>query len=129
MHYVAGRAGSEREFSFGDDEKLLARYAWYEGNAGDRAREVGTRRENAWGLNDFHGNVMEWCEDTYHLTYEGAPADGTAWTEDGTPDRVRRGGGWFNPAAYCRSAGRYSVDRWSRYGDLGFRPAFTLPDD
>jgi formylglycine-generating enzyme required for sulfatase activity len=60
----ACRAGSDREFCFGDDEKRLGEYGWYGANAEGSAHEVGTRRANAWGLQDLHGNVWEWCEDT-----------------------------------------------------------------
>jgi formylglycine-generating enzyme required for sulfatase activity len=124
----ACRAGSKREFCFGDDEKLLTRYGWYDANSDGRAHQVGTRRANAWGLHDLHGNVLEWCEDTYHENYEGAPADGTAWTEKGTPRRVFRGGSWFDGAEDCRSAGRGRYLPGYRYGHLGFRPSFSPLD-
>jgi len=125
----ASRSGSKREFCFGDDEKLLGRYAWYDANSDGKAHEVGTRRANAWGLHDFHGNVWEWCEDTYHENYEGAPADGTAWTEggevwQGAPLRVFRGGCCSNPAEVCRSAFRNGDGPGFWDWRLGFRPAF-----
>jgi formylglycine-generating enzyme required for sulfatase activity len=126
----ACRAGSDREFCFGDDEKPLGEYAWYDANSDNKAHEVGTRRANAWGLHDLHGNVWEWCEDTYHENYEGAPAGGTAWTEGGVewepgaPFRVSRGGGWFDWAERCRSAFRRRFHPGVRYRYLGFRPAF-----
>ncbi len=124
----ACRAGSRREFSFGDDEKLLREYAWYAANSDRHTHEVGTRRANAFGLFDLHGNVWEWCEDTYVPNYEGAPDDGSAWSAGGSPLRVFRGGGWGFPAGLCRSARRFGLDPSDPGRFLGFRPALGLLD-
>jgi formylglycine-generating enzyme required for sulfatase activity len=123
----ASRAGSTREFSFGDEADLLRSYAWYERNSEGRAHEVGTRRPNALGLHNTHGNVWEWCEDAYHPNYNDAPTDGTAWTKGGTQGRICRGGAFSYPAIFSRSACRFRYP--AAYGPeyLGFRPAF-LPD-
>jgi formylglycine-generating enzyme required for sulfatase activity len=124
----ACRSGSEREFCCGDDEKLLSQYGWYEANSDGKAHAVGTRRANAFGLHDLHGNVWEWCEDTWHDSYEGAPADGTPWTANGASNRVLRGGCWVNAAGACRSACRRGYSPDFRWLILGFRPALTPSD-
>jgi formylglycine-generating enzyme required for sulfatase activity len=130
----ACRAGSSGEYHFGDDVKQMATYGWCSQYA-DQAHEVATRRANAWGLHDFHGNVFEWCEDTYHPNYEAAPADGTAWTEGGVVAgrfgtlRVHRGGAWNCRVEWCRAAERSKRPQGHRGWDLGFRPVFNLPPE
>jgi len=39
----AARAGSQTEYSFGDDEKELGRYAWYRANSGGQTHPVGEK--------------------------------------------------------------------------------------
>ena len=124
----ACRAGSAAEYTYGDGEEGLGEYAWFAGNSGNGAREVGSRRPNAWGLFDLHGNVWEWCEDQWHDSYDGAPSDGSPWVDGGSSLRVFRGGCWVSIARLCRSANRFRYDPGYRYSYLGFRPAF-LPSD
>ena len=60
---------------------------------------------NGFGLSDMHGNVWEWCQDSWHRTYQGAPVDGSAWRTD-ERTRVLRGGSWYSDAKLCRAASR-----------------------
>lgn len=72
----ACRAGTTTAYAFGDT--LTNQMANFEGNT---TTPVGTYPANPWGLHDMHGNVWEWCLDSYHDSYEGAPTDGRAWVE------------------------------------------------
>jgi formylglycine-generating enzyme required for sulfatase activity len=83
---------------------------------------------NPWGLYQVHGNVYEWVEDCYHPSYTGAPADGSAWTDEGCSRRVLRGGGWYSEPSYLRSAARFEYPFASEIhpDDGGFRVARTL---
>jgi len=57
---------------------------------------------------DMAGNVLEWCLDKGHASYQWAPADGSAWVDmEGSAKRVRRGGGFCLDAPYLRSASRW----------------------
>jgi len=100
--------------------------AWYGDNSGERTHPVGQKQPNAFGLYDLHGNVFEWCEDVWHDNYDGAPNDGSAWTDISATGslRVNRGGGWNYGAVYCRSADRGGDSPGYRDGRLvrlGFR--------
>ena len=82
---------------------------------------MGSFPANAFGLYDMHGNVSEWCQDTWYETYQGAPTDGKAWEQEGTARRVMRGGSLSSSPKLCRSAARTYNDSGFLTYDVGFR--------
>ena len=107
---------------------VLDEVGWYDENSHSQTQPVGLKMPNELGLCDLTGNVWEWCEDQWHDTYEGAPADGSPWVDqDAGAYRVLRGGGWFNLAQSCRSSRRYDLLPASRYTYVGFRLVLFPP--
>ena len=122
----ACRAGSKTKWSFGDAEPSLGEYAWYHSNSGEKTHPVGTKKPNAWGLYDMHGNVWEWCSDWYaEAYYANSPLDDPTGATSGS-SRVLRGGSWAHNARSCRSAYRDGSTPSDRSNYLGFRLAFSL---
>ena len=123
----AARAGSPERFSFGDDEAKLSEYAWYfSGEPKPMPEPVGTKKANAFGLHDMHGNVREWVEDCYHDNYNGAPSDGSAWTTGDCSRRVARSSYWLENPQVFRSAFRMGYVTENRYQFVGLRVGRTL---
>ena len=114
----ACRAGETGAYSGGTIDQV----AWYDDNSGSKTHAVGTKKSNAWGLHDMHGNVWEWCADSYGDELVGGsdpsgPSSGV--------HRVNRGGSWLSHAATCRAATRGRLTPDSRFDSLGFRPALV----
>ncbi len=124
----ACRAGTNTAYYWGDSSSpdIISKYCWYEGNSNDIAHPVAQKEPNQWGLYDISGNLSEWCEDTYHDSYSGAPSDGGAWVSRRDSIRVDRCGCMTFNALHCRSAERnYSVFS-NRFDNVGFRLARVL---
>jgi len=123
----ACRAGTQTKWHFGDTESQLSEYAWYSENAHDigekYAHQVGLKKANAWGLKDMHGNVYEWCADTYdgklYRGRGGVTLD--PLQTSGSEYRVLRGGSWIGKPGFTRSADRGRLTPTSRGINAGFR--------
>jgi formylglycine-generating enzyme required for sulfatase activity len=96
----ACRAGTTTPFHFGETITTdLANYdgdstygSGSKGQSREQTTDVGSFPANAFGLHDMHGNLLEWCQDTWHKNYNGAPTDGSAWVDENANERILRGG-------------------------------------
>ena len=125
----ACRAGTTTAFSFGETlTPELVNYDGYNTYASgpkgvyrQQTTEVGSFPANGWGLHDTHGNVWEWCLDSWHDFYLCAPKDGSAWMAGGRASKLLRGGSWDDRPAVCRSAYRGYNRPVDRLNGIGFR--------
>jgi len=124
----ACRAGTTTATAFGDS--LSSQYANFDGDYPyngaskgpylGKTTSVGSYRPNGWGLHDMHGNVYEWCRDTYVDTLPGGT---DPLVDDSGSLRVSRGGCWSCSGRGCRSAIRLRDTPGNRFNYLGFRLA------
>jgi formylglycine-generating enzyme required for sulfatase activity len=128
----ACRASTTNRYSFGNDEKLLGEFAWFERNSGFKYQKVGRRKPNPWGLYDMHGNVSEWTLDGYDARAYEKLSDGAVEPfVRGTrpyPHSVR-GGSWRDEPAQLRSAARqFSDPKWKEKDPSLPRSAWHMVD-
>lgn len=117
----ACRAGTETAYACGHD--LAPEHANFERRHGATTMDVAKLQPNPWFLHGMHGNVWEWCWDSYQ-EYDPAPATDPSFSEAGAA-RVARGGSWATEAAQCRSAARANYTPWHKHNNVGFRIALT----
>lgn len=115
----ACRAGAKTVYSFGDDPALLKDYAWFTGNSDGKPQPIGSKKPNAFGLHDMHGNVSEWVFDYYTKEFYGTLKEKSAQPVNAIVDRkyphTARGGSWDDEAPALRSATRRASEKdWSR---------------
>lgn len=126
--YVA-RAGSTTAYSWGDDIGQGNSNCVGCGSQWDnQPAPVGSFKPNPFGVHDMHGNVWEWVEDCFHMDFEGAPNNGSAWTSACTypEDRVQRGGAYLHEPQVLRATVRNNYGNGSWANGVGFRIGRTL---
>ena len=99
----ACRAGTETPWFFGEQSDQMDQYAWFLNNSDGRVYPVKQKRPNTFGLYDVYGNEWEWCQDYYSPGYYSvSPVENPTGPAQGR-ERVRRGGGFQQPAAQLTS--------------------------
>ena len=122
----ACRAGTTTPFHFGKTlTSDLANYKGWETYASEfsyaselkgewleETIDVGSFPANAFGLYDMHGNVEEWCLNSWDVNYEDGPS---------SDFMLLRGGSYNSPPVDCRSACRnYELPDYCS-NEVGFR--------
>ena len=113
------RAGTKTAYSFGNEAtkegdvgnkaSRLNEFGWHTGNAAGNDPPVGALKPNPWGLYDMHGYLWEFVEDSWHDTYEGAPANGHPWKDAAPKQVVVRSGSWKDHYSKLTSSSRRAV--------------------
>lgn len=101
------RADSTTEFCSGNSQTMLTSYCQM--YPSKLSAICGSKLPNGWGLFDVHGNVWEWCEDSYSVNH------------------ALRGGCWSYAAATCGFAFRSMDSPVARDKEGGFRLALSFP--
>ena len=78
---------------------------------------------SATGAADMAGNLSEWVADCWHNSYEGAPSDGSAWSQDcdGSSGILRGGSYRHAPGVNLAVAMRHESNPEASDGSRGAR--------
>lgn len=124
----AARAGGNDGFVWDALGGKVDDYAIYRENAGKDQKgpqDCGSKKPNAWGIYDMHGNVAEWTRDSYSWF--------SFYDEDVNPTgallgytKVFKGGSFDDKVKYLNATARDDEDPryWSE--NIGFRCMFPL---
>lgn len=130
--YAAKSGGRARKYPWGDDKPDCGKAVMYDGGGygcgGGKtlpvcSRPAGNAKVSGGELCDMVGDVWQWVQDKYQGSYDGAPADGSAFEAAGS-QRVVRGGAFDDLLARDLRADRRGHDVPAARSDgIGFRLA------
>ena len=108
----ACRAGTKTRWSFGDDPAVADQYCvCRETSSKEGPENVGSRKPNAWGIHDMHGNVTEWVLDERTLRdHRTLNLDLDVFPNQGRGIAILKGGSWLQPLQQCRTTSSEYAD-------------------
>ncbi|SHO53557.1 formylglycine-generating enzyme family protein [Anaerocolumna xylanovorans] len=106
-----------------EKEEDLSKYAWYSENSDGYIHEIGRLEPNTYGLFDIHGNLWEWCADSYEKDYYARSPMYSPLNNSNTFKKVCRGGSIhaFSEMCRCNFRNYESIDFYA--ADVGMRLA------
>lgn len=121
--FYTGRGITTQQANFnGVKSSRRAKHSKYR----EKSTAVGSFPPNAFGLFDMHGNVWEWCLDSYAEYSAEAQVDPLVKREAG--QFVLRGGSWWNEADRARCAARHSLSATATGSAVGFRVCLSADE-
>jgi formylglycine-generating enzyme required for sulfatase activity len=79
------------------------------------------------------GSMWEWTADDYAEDYTNASADGSAYVDENSQEKVLRGGGWTSSTEEIRTTSRTNaapvwgnINSDREYSTIGFRCAYDV---
>ena len=123
MWEIAQRAGATTRYYWNSDDNTdIEQYVVCKENYNTTAN-VGSLKQNAWGLYDTAGNVSEWCRDGSGMEHLHNATDPFKAAFDGADKRQRRGADWSTPKSNTgfTSSVRLNAVCTQRGSWIGFR--------
>jgi formylglycine-generating enzyme required for sulfatase activity len=113
----ACRAGTQSRWWNGNNLRRAMDIGWFDQNSEKITHECGAKPPNPWGIYDTHGNVSEWCGDSFSDVVDGAVEAGAL----GAEDKILRGGNFRSSPEDGRSASLLASPPAQKSARYGFR--------
>ena len=128
------RAGAVTSRFFGENVKLLEKYAWFQPNSQGRMWTIALKKPNDFGMFDVYGNAYEWCVGQFGMWLDDqsqpAPPEDDSYINTGPVNASHRiairGGSWSMPSLNARSAYRNGIQPDRAPNVMGFRLAKSI---